>query len=238
MRKISLLFCLFALFPFGCCSQSGFSNTYDFGGRAAGFVNCILVGDTIVISGDILPAGSNQWSAMLARMDTNGQVIDVHYYPDTLGDHFVQVPNYDIIKNSQNEYLMLGTLYERNSGVLIKTDVNGNLKFYKEYPPNNDFTYRPRKTIELPDGYLMIGYKSRPNYHLDAHMMKVNKDGDVQWEKYLGAWELDETGSSLVMLDSNRFMVGGFSGIGNVPSAFDAYTRSKFWVIDSLGNSQ
>lgn len=218
-------------------AQSGFSNVYDFGAQAAVFKNCILVGDTIIITGGILPSGSNQWSAMLARIDTNGQIIDIHYYPDTLGDHFVQVLNYGIIKDDQNDYLMMGTLYERNTGVLIKTDKDGNLIFYKEYSLGNDLTYRPRGILELADGYMIVGYKTRSNYHPDAHVMKVNKVGDIVWEKFYGDWELNEAGYSLVMVDSNHFVISGSKGLSS-GNSLNSYTKSSFWGVDSLGNLQ
>ncbi|MBV6442555.1 MAG: T9SS C-terminal target domain-containing protein [Haliscomenobacteraceae bacterium CHB4] len=218
-------------------AQSGFSNVYDFGAQAAVFKNCILVGDTIIITGGILPSGSNQWSAMLARIDTNGQIIDIHYYPDTLGDHFVQVLNYGIIKDDQNDYLMMGTLYERNTGVLIKTDKDGNLIFYKEYSLGNDLTYRPRGILELADGYMIVGYKTRSNYHPDAHVMKVNKVGDIVWEKFYGDWELNEADYSLVMVDSNHFVISGSKGLSS-GNSLNSYTKSSFWGVDSLGNLQ
>ncbi|GAB4494225.1 MAG: hypothetical protein OHK0019_20010 [Saprospiraceae bacterium] len=176
---------------------------------------------------------------MLARIDTNGQVIDIHYYPDTLGDHFVQVLNYGIVKDDQNNYLMMGTLYERNTGVLIKTDKDGNLIFYKECSLGNDLTYRPRGILELADGYMIVGYKTRSNYHPDAHMMKINKSGEIVWEKFYGDWELDETAASLVIVDSNHFVVGGSSSnFTSVPNMTQAHARSKFWFLDSLGNLQ
>ena len=230
MNRGLFCFCLSVLLPPLVYAQSGFSNTYNFDAQAVGFTNCILVGDTVVITGSILPAGSNQWSAMLALMDTNGQLIDLHYYPDTMGDHFTQPLNVDIINTSDGGYMMIGTMYYNAFGAIVKIDKHYNLEFYKKYP--DDKYFLPRKTLELPDGYLVLSIRQRSNFKLDAHLMKIDKHGTVLWEKYFGDWELNEGCSSLLMLDANHFVMGGSGG----GSGQNEYSRSKFWGIDSLGN--
>lgn len=234
MRWLTHLSILFFSVPLYCFSQGGFSNTYDLGGRAATFKNCILVGDTLVITGTFLPDNS-PWNALLVRMDTLGQLIDFHSYQDTSGDYFSQSLNVDIIKAADGGYLITGSLIFTNNGVIIKTDNEKNLEFYKKYPDDKYFS--PRRILELPDGYLVLGTRQRVNFKLDVYIMKTDKSGDIVWEKYLGDWEMDDSGGNLVMLDSNHFVVGGFSGIASAPNMTQAYTRTKFWFIDSLGNS-
>ncbi len=231
MYRRLFFFGLTFFLPLYGCAQSGFSKTFDFTARAAGFKNCILVGDTVVITGSILPQGSNQWSAMLARMDTNGQLIDLHYFPDTMGDHFTQPLNVAILKTSDGGYMMTGSMYSNAFGAIVKIDKDDNLEFYKKYP--DDKYFLSWKILELADGYFVLGIRQRANFRLDAYLMKIDKKGDILWDKYLGDWELDETGSSLLMVDSNYFVVGGSKGKNSTPNL---HTRSSFWALDSLGN--
>lgn len=220
------------MMPFCCVSQIGFSKTYDFGGRAAAFTSCILVNDTLVITGAFLP-DSSPWNALLVRMDTLGQLIDFHYYQDTSGDYFSQSLNVDVIKTTDGGYMMTGSLVYTNNGVIIKASSNGNLEFYKKYP--DDKIFSPKKIIEKYDGYLVLGYRQRANFRRDAYLMKIDKQGEIVWEKYYGDWELDETGYSLVMVDPNHFVISGSKGMDS-GNSLNSYTRSSFWGIDSLGD--
>jgi hypothetical protein len=229
-----------ALFLFGVLSfqpafpQQGFSEPYDFGAQAAVFTNCILQGDTVVITGAILPQGSNQWSAMLARIDTNGLLIDLHYYPDTMGDQFSQLPNYGIIQTSDKGYLMCGSLVYASDGAVLKTDSVGNLEFYKVFAGEKSF--KCKSGIEIENGYLVIGSHQRSNYFLDVVLLKLDKDGNKLWERNIGDWDLDDGGGGILALDSNLFVVIGENGIGNASNLNNTFIRSKAWFVDSLGN--
>ncbi|MBX2893253.1 MAG: T9SS type A sorting domain-containing protein [Saprospiraceae bacterium] len=188
-----------------------------------------------MITGAFLP-DSSPWNALLVRMDTLGQLIDFHYYQDTSGDYFSQSLNVDVIKTTDGGYMMTGSLIYTNNGVIIKTSSDGNLEFYKKYP--DDKIFSPRKIMERHDGYLVLGYRQRANFRTDVYLMKIDKQGEIVWEKFYGDWELDEVGYCLVMIDPNHFVIGGSKGIGNAPNLYNTYTRSSFWGIDSLGNQQ
>jgi hypothetical protein len=84
-----------------------------------------------------------------------------------------------------------------------------------------------RKILECHDGYWVAGFKQRSNTFLDAHLMKIDSNANIVWEKSLGDWKLDEIGTAISRLDSNRFIVGVITTIcGRVPVGWRAV---RFW---------
>lgn len=219
--------------------QEGFIKTYEFEGAAGcAFHNIISKQDTLIILGTRRVDSLDQWGVLLAKADTFGNILDHRVYTDSLGDFMTLVPNYSIIRTEDNGYLITGIFLYRESGFLLKVDVNGNVEFVKEFPDSTALTIDQRKVLEVPGGYLVAGSKQKPDYAKDIFVMKTDKQGNNLWERQYGVPNIDEITGSFLQIDENTFILGaGKSSKRNSAAPLEkVWGKSKFFAIDSLGN--
>lgn len=240
MKKWMLIALLFpALYATG---QPGFNNTYGFEPNltSSTFSNVILDGDTLVLFGTAHPLEPPFLQGLLfVKMDTLGNVLLQKFYPDPDADKYAASPNFEIIKTLDGGYALTGTNINSGHGILVKLSFNGEIEFYRKYDPAPDLTHRPRKLLEVEDGYLLSGHKSMQNYDIQIFLMKVDKQGNFLWEKVYGQSGVTEVMGSLVKIDDNHFAIGaGKSKIAPSPPYHSGNTWAKAWLIevDSLGN--
>lgn len=233
-------FFLFTFFSFSFLfGQAGFIKTYEFEGAAGcAFHNIISKQDTLIILGTRRVDSLDQWGILFAKVDTFGNILAHRVYTDSLGDFMALAPNYSIIRTEDNGYLITGIFLYRESGFLLKVDVNGNVEFVKEFPDSTVLTIDQRKVLEVPGGYLVAGSKQKPDYAKDIFVMKTDKQGNKLWERSYGEPNIDEITGSFLQIDENTFILGaGKSGKRNSAAPLEeVWGKSKIFAIDSLGN--
>lgn len=106
---------------------------------------------------------------------------------------------------------------------LIKLDSEGDIVFEKTY--GGSLEEKGAKILATKDGnFLLIGStKSTGNGQKDIHVMKVNEQGDLLWEKVFGG-ALDDVANSIIETNNAEFCI-----IGNTQS-FGRGSRDMYVV--------
>ncbi|MCH2044067.1 MAG: hypothetical protein MK212_07975 [Saprospiraceae bacterium] len=113
---------------------------------------------------------------------------------------------------------------------LLKLDIDGNLIFDKTYGGN--LTEEGKKIIPTQDGnFILIGStESSGNGQKDIHVLKIDTEGTVLWEKTFGG-ALDDTPADIIEMSNSEFCIAATTeSFGN--GARDIYL---IW-IDQSGN--
>ncbi len=227
MRKFLFVFLLSSI-SITTQSQSSFSLKYDFGSPTL-LNNMRIVDDTIYIKGLISDKETGQACILYARLDSFGVLLDYHQYCDSLGRVYTSNKNYPFIACSDGGFLIEDDIYGSggNTGV-YKISKNGTVEFYIEYErPENIRTVLPRQLIELEDGYFALHKVQLADYTGRVQLVKLDKAGNIMWEKIYDRNE--STGLfSMSKMDENNILIAGSKANKGI----------WFFVVDSLGEKQ
>ena len=167
----------------------------------------------------------------LCKIDSQG-VLQWNKTYDTFPDRS-DVSVRSAIQTSDNGFVIVGTgggdrPYFYSDGRFVKTDSNGNLLWNKTYGKITPGVYSDIYSIvETSDGYAFAGattYQSAGQQ--DMWLVKINRVGDILWEKRYGESSGDEC-DSLIKSPDGGFVLSGFS---------DQFGR--IIKVDSAGNLQ
>ncbi|MDP4281819.1 MAG: T9SS type A sorting domain-containing protein [Bacteroidota bacterium] len=94
-------------------------------------------------------------------------------------------PNWDawaqwIIETYDKGYIILGNTCNCNYGLVIKTDINGNILWYKEIGDNEHIFVMNNIEQTLDMGYIISGTTTKFNQY-DAYIIKLNHCGEIEW---------------------------------------------------------
>jgi hypothetical protein len=218
-------------------AQPGFNRYYNFeSAEGAVLVNMLYDNDTIIGYGLVKsPELFSQQGIALVKFDTLGDIGSIHTYFDSLEDHIIAEPNYDIIKTLDGGYSMTGQFFIRNWGFLLHMNSNGITEFIHEYPDSINKNTRQRKLVEISDGYIISGIKQRPNFKLDIYATRSDTAGNQLWDYYFGEWGEQDFMGSLIKMDDSTFVIGGGKGVGNPDQSFE-WRKSQILTIDGDGS--
>lgn len=170
-----------------------------------------------------------------------------------------------IIITNDGNYLIAGSSYSMDGylndhhgipstqdGWIMKIDTNGNLLWSKSLGGTNHDVFNDVK--QTPDGgYILVGH-SRSNdgdvtgnhgpysYPFDdVWVVKVDVNGNLQWQKSLGG-SFDDLGNSIQLTSDGGYIIAGesMSSDGDVNAHFgdpaSLFPSSDFWVV-KINNS-
>ena len=131
-------------------------------------------------------------------------------------------------------YIIVGLTYSfgKEEAWVIKTDSGGNEEWNTTSPTWNVYEYRPGGQTE-DGGFIITGeiYHSY-NQSFDAFLMKLDANGNVEWNKTYGGVEYDE-GWAVRQTNDSGFIITG---------ATKSYSASSYdvWLIktDTYGNEE
>ena len=217
-------------------AQDGYNRIYEMFEPGVAFHNVMLLGDTIVVTGNILDETTNQWGILFARFDTMGQLLDQRTFIDSLGDFLLLESNYDFLKTEHVGYLLGGVVFGRTNRFLLKLNEDGEKEWLVEYHDTINLSIHQTTMVENSRGFLLGGYGSSPNYFLDIFLMQVDHRGEVLWERYYGdTMEVDEVVYSMIKISENEYVVGCSRASSNNIPIEDQWAKSWLFAIDSLG---
>lgn len=164
---------------------------------------------------------------------------------------------YSICKADTDTYIIAGFSESDDSYVvgnhgwadawLLKIDDAGNVLWQKTYGGSkNDHAHAITKTQD--DGFLFVGYSNSedmpgiPNKGgLDFWIVKITKDGNMQWQKKFGG-TLDEYARSVIQCNDGSYVIAGetyshdYDALGNHANSENTGNRDYLVVkIDSTG---
>jgi hypothetical protein len=177
---------------------------------------------------------SHEWGnrdAWLVKTDANGNELWNKRFGGSDADNaaFVQ-------QTEEGGYIIAGATKSFGSGNqdawLIKTDANGNEQWRKIYGgTGDDGAYSVKNTLD--DGYILAGWTdSYGAGSVDAWVIKVDENGNKQWDRTFGGASHEEASSIQQTLDGG-YVIAGLTksyGAGN----------SDAWLlkIDANGKEQ
>ncbi len=236
--KRSWLLLLF--FPLFCKAQEGFINHYDLGHPGMVFTNFLLYEDTLIASGLVIQDTFPYLTLLsFAKLDTSGNVLAHYNYIDSLGANysFGETPRGFLKCSDDSGYIILGHIFERNTGMAMKINNNGEQIWVREYLDINSLQDLYRKIIEISDGYLIGGYKQRLDGSNDIFVKKINHQGEEIWEQWYGTTNnrRDYFGDILA-LNNNEYVIGGSTGPNQDVPWQQFQSTIRIFAIDSLGD--
>ncbi|OGF63622.1 MAG: hypothetical protein A2Y62_00920 [Candidatus Fischerbacteria bacterium RBG_13_37_8] len=181
-----------------------------------------------VVTGITLSYGAGSSDFWVTKLDKSGSIIWQNTYGGDDNDEQTSVvitkDNGIVISGVSSYSFGIGT-----DAWIIKLNKNGNISWQKIYGmPDSD---GPHEIIATSDGGLiMAGYTSREVVVGTAWIVKLDINGNIQWEKSYERGR-GESARSIVETNDGGYLVGGMTG-GNKRGAAD------IWILklDVSGN--
>jgi hypothetical protein len=188
-----------------------------FGGRGIEIAKDIVASPDggYVIAGSTTSAGSGASDAYLVRIDEQGNVVWDKTYGGS-GDDAV----YSVVP-SAGGYVACGrkdvsTVKDKKNFDLyvIKTDKDGKLVWEKTFG-GNEMEEGNGLAATADNGYIVAGMTgSKGNGNGDVWVVKLSKDGNIEWDRTFGGKARDY-GNSVIQTPEGGFVVAGNSGEKN-----------------------
>lgn len=161
-----------------------------------------------ILSGFNKPYGANgPENTAVIKLDKNGDLV---WNVTSLKQ--VDEASNAVIKNSQGQFFYIGHLLLNNSSHFIAymglIDQNGNTIWNKSLVSN--ITTDAQSVIEVKDGgYVITGYRDiSENGNFDAWVAKVDKEGNLLWEKTYGG-AMEDSGRKVIETPDNHYIILG-----------------------------
>lgn len=133
---------------------------------------------------------------------------------------------YQSVKTTDGGIISCGTTSKNGSldAYVVKTDLNGNLLWSKTYGGSkDDYAFNIQNTSD--GGYALCGRTDSYTSGIDAHVIKIDATGNIQWSKYFGRQGND------YIFNFYETQDGGYITAGS--SQQSAYTNYD-WMITKL----
>lgn len=132
---------------------------------------------------------------------------------------------YDIIQTSDEGFILVGASksndgdLEDNLGafdyLVVKLNKNGKLEWVRNFGGSiDDFA---RSVVELEDGYLIVGYTYSGDWDItnrigeaDIWVVRIDKDGNLIWERTYGG-KYDDKAYSIIKANDSGFIISGIT---------------------------
>jgi len=177
-----------------------------------------------IVAGFTGSKGAGSWDTWVIKLDKNGN----KEWDKTFGGSDSDGAN-SIAQTSDGGYIVAG--WTGDDVWVIKLDKNGNKEWDKTFGGSDkDEAYSIVQTSD--GGYIVAGYTDSKGGDDDAWVIKLDKNGNEEWDKTFGGNFLDDA-NSIAQTSDGGYIVAG-------------YTRSKgaggddAWVIklDKNGNKK
>jgi hypothetical protein len=211
----------------GLGDEDGWSirRTLDCGYVLAGFTNSIGTGD------------SDAW---LFKIDPNGDIVWEKSYGNIGDEDWAFSVRQTINSNNLLDGYIMGGWSFNGIGdayiLLVRTDEDGNAQWVKKYGGSygdvGKAVQQIRNVDGEPDGFIVVG--STDSITLgenDVWLIKVDDNGDIEWEKKYGD-TISDNG-----YDVKHTFDGGYVIVGNTKDAFGR-TDTYLIKVDSQGNEE
>jgi hypothetical protein len=227
--RMSLIVLTFVLFSVNMTSASQWIKTY--GGKGQDWVSSIQQTSEggYVMAGVIDYYGAGKGDVWVLKLDGNGNVQWQKSYYGTAKDYASSIQ-----QTSEGGYIVAGITESFGAGSddvwVLKLDGNGNVQWQKTYGGTIlDRASSIQQTSE--GGYIVAGWtRSFGAGDCDAWVLKLDSNGNVQWQKTYGSTQSDRT-SSIQQTSEGGYIVAGYTD-----SFGGASTYGDAWILKLDGN--
>ena len=167
-------------------------------------------------------------AAWVGRLDAQGEI----QWQKTYGDHQGEVA-YSIQQTTEGGYILAGVTNSSEEGNpdawVFKVDAHGEIQWQKAYGgQQGDAAYSIHQTPD--NGYIVVGVtNSFGNGDYDAWVLKLDADGEVEWQKAYGGQHGDAAFAIQQAKDGGYIAVGGTNSFGD--HDYDVW----MWKLDEKG---
>lgn len=115
-------------------------------------------------------------------------------------------------------YVIVGTI--RSDGIfmaLLKTNPEGDIRWEKRLRPTPTAAARGYSVKQTGDGgYIAVG-EAMLTDHWDIYVVKVDRNGNIEWQKVIDRNGLDDSGYSVDLVDDDSYIIAGVTSIAQQP---------------------
>lgn len=140
---------------------------------------------------------------------------------------------YSIIQTDDDGFLITGFTdsfhYIGDSVLIMKLDAEGNEEWHVTYGGTSTYEFEiTYGMVEVEDGFILSGYTSTYGSYPgelgkeDVWLFKINKTGQMQWNKTYGYDGIDRA-FSLIQTIEGDFVLAGFTSTNNLEMSEDIY---------------
>ncbi len=226
---INIWFCLLGILLIGELSL-GASWFKTFGGNEQDTATSIqeTPEGSYILVGYTESLGAGDYDAFVIKLDGEGNVL----WERTLGGPGREEAN-SVVQTSDEGYVIVGSTRSSGAGGndiwVVKLDGDGNIQWQKTLGDSGrDEAYSIRETSD--GDYILAGFMESSGRGYDLLVVKLEKNGSVQWYKTLGGTG-DDWAFSLQQTSDGGYIVAG------VTESFGA-GRSDAWVIKLDGDGR
>ena len=201
-----------------------------YGGEDPERANSIIsVNDGYVIAGETDTWGHGRLDAYVIKIDKDGNRI----WHNAFGFEDDESAN-QIIATGDGGYVLVGTtdshFRSQKNVYVVKLNADGNREWQSFYGSREDD--EGFGIVESEGGYVVAGYtKGTDNYDSDVYIIKIDKNGNVIWEKRYGSSK-DDRANAIIKVEDG-FAVAGYS------TSIESYSKDVYLLkIDENGNVQ
>ena len=233
-----LLILILMINPSCLLGQGGFINTFRYNDSLPVWIENAAYnheGDALLLVGRGREPELFNQGIYLREIDTLGNFIRDTLLLDPSGEFFLSYDFMPFLLSENQEILILGTLTGFPEMHLFILDYNFNIRKKVLYP---DDPLEIRNTLytnifEVSDGYILHLAKQHLNYNIKQHLLKIDKEGEVIWEKEYGESIYNYHSLSTSILHNERIYISGERSLLDN----DGVTFRKFIMdIDLEGN--
>jgi len=163
----------------------------------------LIVGQTNSLIGVTAP---HPYDAYIVKLNSKGDTL----WTKMVGDKDYDDYAYGAIETSDSHYLITGYCHE-GKVLLIKMNIYGDTLWTKKYGADTPkYYYRTSSVAETKDkNYIIVGTRDlNSTSSSDVYVLKVDKEGNVLWEKTY-QFNGNSFGSKVLVLDSDFLIAGG-----------------------------
>ncbi len=197
-----------------------------------------------IVTGYTRSFGAGRDDLLVVKLDTNGNVQWQKAYGGSDDDR-----GYAIQQTIDGGYIVTGETLSFGAGFsdawVLKLDANGNVQWQKTYGGNGtDRLYAIQQTSD--GGYIVSGWtNSFGAGWYDVWVMKLDANGNVQWEKTYGDNGWDEGNAIQQTADGGYIVAGSMSGDlwvlkldanGNIPGC--GFVGTSNAIVQSISVTQ
>lgn len=207
--------------------------TKTFGGDEYDFASCLISTSdrNLLIAGRSESFGARAYGDIyLIKLNYNGEIIWEKTFPDPdseFSTHIVETQNGDYIITGNDQ---AGAPDTANRIYLLKVDAEGNLVWKKKFGLGTGDWKWGNSTVETMNEDLITCGQLTTEGYTQVLILKIDKNGNLIWEKNYGSPYISETGYSIKGNDDNTFTVVGSSFDVNNPD-----TEIILFKIDENG---
>ncbi len=162
-----------------------------------------------IIAGHTDPSGDYFYDIYLIKTDANGNL----EWQKRFGGSSYEY-GYSVKQTFDGGYIIVGSTYSFGAGgydvYLVKTDANGNLQWQKTFGGYyDDEGWSVWQTLD--SGYIITGYtKSFGAGKEDVYLIKVDKNGNLEWQKTFGGSD-EDWGFSVQQTKDSGYVITGYT---------------------------